>query len=138
MGTGAPAIDDGGSNSAAAGTDLKERVGDKVSGAVETVRAKTGNMQAGLADLLDSSAQVIRSRAAASESADGATGDTAAARLAQSGEATAALLERGAMWLRENDLSDLEGRLTAQLRENPGRTLLIAAAVGFLVSRRRG
>ncbi len=107
-------------------------------GAMETVRATTGNMQAGLADLLDSSAQVIRSRgAAASEAAGGAVGDGAAERLAQSGDATAAVLERGAMWLRETDLSDVEARLTSQLKENPTRTLLVAAGIGFLLSRRR-
>lgn len=111
---------------------------ERPAGAMETVRAKAGNMQAGLADLLDSSAQVIRSRgAAASEAAGGAVGDGAAERLAQSGEATAAVLERGAMWLRETDLSDVEARLTAQLKENPTRTLLVAAGIGLLLSRRR-
>ena len=111
---------------------------ERPAGAMETVRAKTGNMQAGLANLLDSSAQVIRSRGvAASEAAGGAVGDGAAERLAQSGEATAAVLERGAMWLRETDLSGVEARLTAQLKENPTRTLLVAAGIGLLLSRRR-
>lgn len=111
---------------------------ERPAGVMETVRAKTGNMQAGLADLLDSSAQVIRSRGvAASEAAGGAVGDGAAERLAQSGEATASVLERGAMWLRETDLSDVEARLTAQLKENPTRTLLVAAGIGLLLSRRR-
>ena len=124
--------------STASAADLQDRIREQASGAAETVRRTTGNMQAGLADLLDSSAQVIRSRGnAASDAADGAMGDGAAERLAASGEATAAVLERGAMWLRENDLSDLEERVTAQLREHPARTLLVAAGVGFLLSRRR-
>ncbi|HET9012222.1 MAG TPA: hypothetical protein VFN38_10440 [Gemmatimonadaceae bacterium] len=124
--------------STAAGADLHDRIPDQGSGATESIRGKVGNMQAGLADLLDSSAQVIRSRGnAASDAADGAAGDGAAERLAASGEATAAVLERGAMWLRENDLSDIEERVTAELREHPARTLLVAAGVGFLLSRRR-
>ena len=95
-------------------------------------------MQAGLADLLESSAQVIRSRGvSASEAAGSAVGDGAAERLAQSGEATAAVLERGALWLRENDLSDVEARVTSHLKKNPTQTLLIAAGIGFLLSRRR-
>ena len=118
--------------------EVKDRVADKGSGLVESARARTGNMQAGLADLLESSARVIRSRGiAAGEAAGSAVGDGAAERLVQSGEATAAVLERGAMWLRENDLSDAEARVTHQLRQHPSRTLLVAAGIGFLLSRRR-
>lgn len=134
------------SNSASVGHDGSiagarapmDRVGETAAGALNSVRAKTGDIQAGLADLLDSSAQTIRSRGvAASEAAGGAVGDGAAERLVQSGEATAAVLERGAMWLRENDLSDVEARLTAELKRHPARTLLVAAGIGFLFSRRR-
>jgi ElaB/YqjD/DUF883 family membrane-anchored ribosome-binding protein len=118
--------------------DVKERVSDGVSGAVEAVRAKTGNLQAGLADLLDSSAQVIRSKGhAAADTAGGASGDAGSERLVQTSDATAAVLERGAMWLRENDLSDVEARLTHQVKAHPTRTLLVAAGIGFLLSRRR-
>ena len=128
-----------GSENATTGTpDVKERISETVTEAVETVRAKTGNLQAGLADLLDSSAQVIRSRsAAATDAGNGASDGEAAGRLVQSGDATAAVLERGAMWLRENDLSDVEARLTSQLESHPTRTLLVAAGIGFLLSRRR-
>ena len=116
----------------------KDTASSTLAEAMETVRAKTGNMQAGLADLLDSSAQVIRSRGVAASDAAGTTvGEEAAERLAQSGEATAAVLERGAMWLRENDLSDVEARVTSHLKKNPTQTLLIAAGIGFLLSRRR-
>ncbi len=115
-----------------------DAVSSKLSETMDSARAKTGNMQAGLADLLDSSAKVIRARGvSASDAADGVIGDDAAERLAQSGETTAAVLERGAMWLRENDLSDVEARVTSHLKKNPTQTLLIAAGIGFLLSRRR-
>jgi hypothetical protein len=128
----------GGDGTTTGGADLKERISEGASGAVESVRAKTGNIQAGLADLLESSAQAIRARGtSAADSAGEAVGDGAAERLAQSGEATADILERSAMWLRENDLSDLEGRVTDQLERHPARTLLVAAGIGFLLSRRR-
>lgn len=131
----ASAGNDGSMTDSNAGPD---HIGERSSGAAEALRAKSGNIQAGLADLLDSSAQTIRSRAiSASEAAGGAVGDGAAERLAPSGEATAAVLERGAMWLRENDLSDVEARLTAELKQHPARTLLVAAGIGFLLSRRR-
>jgi hypothetical protein len=128
----------GGGSTTSNAADLKERVTEGVSGAVDSVRARTGNMQAGLADLLESSAQAIRSRGvSAADSAGSAVGDGAAERLAQTGEATADILERGAMWLRDNDLSDLEERITGQLERHPARTLLVAAGIGFLLSRRR-
>jgi ElaB/YqjD/DUF883 family membrane-anchored ribosome-binding protein len=114
---------------------------DKLGGAAETVRAKTGNLQAQLADALDSSASAIRSRAAgATQSAQGdgtsAAATVDAAPIADTGEAVASMMERGAMWLRENDLSDLEDQLTHQLEHHPVRTLAIAAGIGFLISRR--
>jgi ElaB/YqjD/DUF883 family membrane-anchored ribosome-binding protein len=127
-----------GTDGSAAGTDLQDRISEKASRAADTIRGKTGNMQAELADLLESSARVIRSRGtAASESAGVVVGDAAAERLVQSGEATAEVLERSAMWLRENDLSDIEARVTTELQEHPARTLLVAAGIGFLLSRRR-
>ena len=67
-------------NGSSAGSDTaKATVSSTLSDAMETARAKTGNMQAGLADLLDSSAQVIRSRGAAAGDVTGtAVGDGAA------------------------------------------------------------
>jgi hypothetical protein len=128
----------GGDSTNPGAADLRERVTERVSGAMDSVRARSGNMQAGLADLLESSAQAIRSRGpSAADAAGGAVGDGAAERLVQTGEATADLLERGAMWLRENDLSDIEARVTNQLERHPARTLLVAAGIGFLLSRRR-
>jgi ElaB/YqjD/DUF883 family membrane-anchored ribosome-binding protein len=112
---------------------------------LETARAKTGNLQAQLADVLDSSASAIRRRAegASPGGAQGAQGDgTSAAAIAdavpvpETGEAVASMMERSAMWLRENDLSDLENQLTHQLEQHPVRTLAIAAGIGFLISRR--
>lgn len=119
-----------------------------LSGAADSVRARTGNLQAQLADALESGAGALRERAASlgpTAQGDGAesgpgTGsvvDQALPRLAAQGELAAGLMERGAMWLRENDLSDLEGRVLGQLEEHPVRTLGIAMALGFLVAGRR-
>ena len=123
----------------------------RLSETTAAIRGKTGNLQARLADFLESTAEVVRRRAEdakslttdASDVDDTAIGSalpTVAERLvpqvAERGEAAAVLLEQSAMWLRENDLSDIEARVTAQLEAHPVRTLAIAAAVGFLVSRR--
>lgn len=117
-----------------------------VSTAGGTVRGRTGNLQAQLADALDSGAGVIRQRASSLSAAQG-TGATEGSAtnvlervtpqvLAQ-GELAAKVMERGAVWLRENDLSDVEGRLVGELKQNPLRTLGIAAVLGFLVAGRR-
>jgi hypothetical protein len=108
------------------------------SDAGETMRAKTGNLQAQLADALDSGASAIRGKAAGGTQGDGTSeaASAAAAPLGDTGEVVAIAMERGAIWLRENDLSDLESRLTNQLERHPVRTLAIAAGIGFLISRR--
>jgi ElaB/YqjD/DUF883 family membrane-anchored ribosome-binding protein len=121
--------------------DVADSAREKLSDAAETVRAKTGNLQAQLAGALDSSASALRSRAGsatASTQGDGtpAAASAAAAPLLDTSETVASMMERGAMWLRENDLSELETQLTDQLEQHPVRTLAIAAGIGFLISRR--
>jgi hypothetical protein len=44
-------------------------------------------------------------------------------------------MDRTAMWLRENDLTDLATLLQRELRERPGRVALVALGVGILVGR---
>ena len=130
-------------NAKAVAGDVQE----KVSEAVTTVRGNAGNMQAGLADWLDQSAQVIRDRATAAPVAHGSAGESASAaegaavqippQLANVADTAAGLLERSAMWLRENDLSEMETRVTEQVKARPVQSLLIAAGIGFLLSRGR-
>ena len=122
-------------------------VQDNVAEVVTTVRGKSGNMQAGLADWLDQSAQVIRDRATAATSpgepaAGGDASDVSSSvlippQLANVADTAAGVLERSAMWLRENDLSEIEGRVTEQVKSRPVQSLLLAAGIGFLLSRGR-
>lgn len=112
----------------------------------DSARSRTGTLQAQLADALDSGANVLRQRAASlapAESGTATAGDAsgvveqAIPRIAAQGELAATVMERGATWIRENDLSSLEGRVLGQLEQHPVRTLGIAAALGFLVAGRR-
>jgi hypothetical protein len=125
-------------------TGLKQ----EAASAATSLSGRAGDLKTQLADALDSGAGVLRERAsslAPTAQGDGATTASSAGgvveqalpRIAAQGELAASVMERGATWLRETDLSGLEGRILGQLEEHPVRTLGIAAALGFLVAGRR-
>jgi len=97
--------------------------------ALEAVRGVTGNAQATLADTLDAGASALRERL-------GAPNDSGVrGRLGAAGGAVASRLESGALWLRENDITDLRELLGHQLANHPGRTALMALGIGVLIGR---
>ena len=98
-------------------------------GALGAVRSVTGNAQATLADTLDAGASALRDRFGAPNES-GVRG-----RLGAAGGAVANRLESGALWLRENDITDLKELLGHQLENHPGRTALIALGIGVLIGR---
>lgn len=101
------------------------------SGVLDTVRGVTGNVQATLADTLDAGAEALRDRLA--------TKSPNAARLRHglgaAGDAVAERLEGTALWLRENDITDLRDLIDVQLKQHPGRTALVALGLGILIGR---
>lgn len=106
---------------------------DNDGGALDAVRGVTGNAQATLADTLDAGASALRDRL-------GVTGESpndggVRARLGAAGGAVANRLESSALWLRENDISDLRALLAHQLENHPGRTAVIALGIGVLIGR---
>ena len=113
---------------------------DKAADLVDSARGGTGNLQATLADRLEAGAQTLRARAG------GMTDDVrigrsrpstarARARTEETSRTIADGMDRTAMWLRENDLTDLANLLQRELRERPGRFALVALGVGILVGR---
>ena len=100
-----------------------------VGGALEAVRGATGNAQATLADTLDAGASALRDRLGRPNEGG------VRARLGAAGDAVATQLESGALWLRENDITDLKELLGHQLANHPGRTALIALGIGVLIGR---
>ncbi|HUQ81932.1 MAG TPA: hypothetical protein VM076_12360 [Gemmatimonadaceae bacterium] len=96
---------------------------------------KAKELQSSLADRLDSGAEKLRQRAQTNTLA-GATGagSTAVAdeKMAKMNDSVATGMEKSADWLRNGDLkADVE----RQVRDNPGRTLLIALGVGYLLGK---
>jgi hypothetical protein len=113
------------------GGELKARAG----GALEAVHGEVGDLQATVADALDSGADAIRQRVGAVRGRTPAVSGGARRRLTSAGEAVAGSLEQSAYWLRENDIGDLGTFLRQQLREHPGRTALVALGLGMVIGR---
>ena len=114
--------------------DIADRGKAVVAGAREKVvdllgsaRGGTGNLQATLADRLEAGARTIRSRPAISSPSQ--------RRTVQASRTLADGMDRSAMWLRENDLTNVGSFLRRELRERPGRVALIALGLGIVVGR---
>ena len=108
---------------------------------LDAVRSGTGNVQATLADRLEASAETIREALGAHRAAERAPrvrrsrSPGAHRRAVEAGVTVANRMDDTAMWLRENDLSDIGSLLRRELRDRPGRVALIALGVGILIGR---
>jgi hypothetical protein len=99
------------------------------------VKDKARELQSSLADRLDAGADKLRQRQAGTLAGATAEGSAAVAsddRMAQMNDSVARGMQKSADWLRNGDL---KGDLERQVRDNPGRTLLIALGVGYLLGK---
>ncbi len=128
-------------------SNLKDRArnaigaaGDKLADVGSSVRERAGTAREKLADALESGASRLRDRASGGGGLAGATtqGSTAIQgerKLTQASDRVASGMEKSADWLRQNDLESLKMGIESQVKEHPGRTLLIALGIGYLVGR---
>jgi hypothetical protein len=113
----------------------KERLSDVGS----TVRERAGQAKNSLADALEAGAERLRNRGG--QQLAGSTGygegtvTTDGGKVAEIGDRVAGGLQSSADWLREADLDGLRQGVEKQVRENPGRTLLIAVGLGYLLGK---
>ena len=114
-----------------AASHIRDEVQERASVVLDSAREKSGNLQASLADKLDAGAEAIRGRVPIAQSRT-----EPGNRTANVGQALAGMFEESAMWLRENDVTDLRSLLGNQLRERPARTALIALGIGIMLGRR--
>ena len=102
------------------------------------VKEKATELQATLADRLEQGAQKLRERNQSGTLAGaGAAGGTQSLagtndKVTQMGDQLARGLDGTAQWLRDGDL---KGDIENQIKTNPGRTLLIAAGLGYLLGK---
>ena len=118
---------------------------EKLADVGSSVRERAGHMKDSLADALDAGAEKLRQRATASamtssDTLAGATtsGGTAIAsdgKMSQVNNRVAGGMSATADWLRDADLDGLKSGIERQVKEHPGRTLLVAVGVGYLLGK---
>lgn len=115
--------------------------GEKLAGVGSTARERAGNAKEKLASALESGAERLRDRtqggsvALAGAGAEGSNAIQADGRVAQVSDKVAGGMEATAEWLRDADIDGIKTGIERQVKEHPGRTLLIAVGLGYLVGR---
>ena len=121
------------------GTEQTSKVDQVKAGAQNKLgqaKEKARELQSTLADRLDAGADKLRQRSQSANlsgaAGSGSVGVVSEDRMAQVNDSVARGMQKSADWLRNGDLkADIEH----QVRENPGRTLLIALGVGYLLGK---
>ena len=124
----------------------KDAVQDKLSQGKEAAteklgkaKEKAGELKASLADKLEAGAEKLRQRnQSASYAGSTGSGSTSIAtddRMAEVSNRVAGGLQASADWIREADLDSMRTGIETQVKEHPGRTLLIAAGLGYLLGK---
>lgn len=110
--------------------------GDKIGDMGSTIRDRAGSAKNRIADALESGAGKLRSNGTepVGVNADG-TATAADGRMTQVSDKLAGGMQATAEWLREAELADLKTGMERQVKEHPGRTLLIAMGLGYLIGR---
>jgi hypothetical protein len=100
------------------------------------VKEKARDLQSTLADRLEAGADKLRQRTSGGTMAGatdgGSVGLASDERMANVQDSAARAMSKSADWLRNGDL---KGDIEKQVRENPGRTLLIALGVGYVLGK---
>jgi ElaB/YqjD/DUF883 family membrane-anchored ribosome-binding protein len=119
--------------------ELAGNAQEKLADVGSTVRERAGNLKDSLADALETGADKLRQRGQSGQLA-GSTGSGTMAmaddgRMGQMTDRVAGGMEATADWLRDADLDGLRTSIEQQVKEHPGRTLLIAAGLGYLLGK---
>jgi hypothetical protein len=107
------------------------------------MRERAGTTKDSLADVIDSGASKLRATALggatdgqpAAASPGGSIAVVDDGRIAQVGDKVATGMNATADWLRNADLDGLKASIEEQVKNHPGRTLLVAAGLGYLIGR---
>jgi hypothetical protein len=120
--------------------DVAGQAQEKLADVGSAVRDKTGNLKDSLVGALETGADKLRKTAGQGGQLAGATGVGSSA-IASEGNITAVTervaggMQSTADWLRDADIDGLKSGLERQIKEHPGRTLLMAAGLGYLLGK---
>jgi ElaB/YqjD/DUF883 family membrane-anchored ribosome-binding protein len=115
----------------------KERLADMGS----TARDRASHVKDQLADALESSAEKLRRRGVgpggqlSAATSEGATALEHDGRMTEVATRVAGGMDATADWIRSADLDGLKSGIERQVKEHPGRTLLIAVGIGYLIGK---
>lgn len=120
--------------------DIAGTAREKLADVGSTARERAGNLKDTLADALESSADKLRQRAGQGGQLAGTTGSSSVAvegdgRMTEVANRVAGGMQASADWLRDADLDGLKMGIEKQVKEHPGRTLLIAVGLGYLLGK---
>lgn len=124
---------------------VKDRAGQVANSARErasefagTARDKAGELKSSLADKLEQGADRLRNRGG-NTSVAGVAGDGSMALSGGNAEQLTNRLAGGmqgtADWLRDADLENMRASVEREVRDNPGRSLLVAVGLGYLLGK---
>ncbi|HEY2374539.1 MAG TPA: hypothetical protein VGH98_01070 [Gemmatimonadaceae bacterium] len=118
--------------------DIAGTAKDKLADVGTNVRESTGNAKNKLADALESGADKLRQRGGRgqlSASAGSADVSVSGDGVANVTDRVAGGMQATADWLRDADLDTLRSGVERQVKDHPGRTLLLAVGVGYLLGK---
>jgi ElaB/YqjD/DUF883 family membrane-anchored ribosome-binding protein len=119
---------------AASSASSEPHVYDATDETAASVRDRAVQVKAQLADKLETGAGRLRQRVTNTRKFDDAVATTKQ-RVVETSDRVATGMERSADWLRNANMTSFQQGLERQVRKNPGRTLLIAGAIGYLLGR---
>ena len=114
---------------------------DRLADVGASARDRAGNLKNSLADALESGADRLRQRAGGQSGSLAGTTDAGSVAMENDGRLTdvsrsvATGMQSSAEWLRDADLDGLKLGIEKQVKEHPGRTLLIAVGLGYLIGK---
>ncbi|HET7564965.1 MAG TPA: hypothetical protein VFJ96_08225 [Gemmatimonadaceae bacterium] len=116
------------------------QVADQAKQKVGQAREKATQFKSTVADKLDQGADKLRQKtaSAASDMQQSTTGNGATAeatKMNKMGGAVAGGMEKTADWLRTADLESVRHDIEHQVRSHPGRALVVALGLGYVVGR---
>ena len=118
--------------------DLAGNAKDKLADVGSSVRQGAGTAKDKLASALESGADKLRQRGTRGQM----TGSTGTTDVTVSGDGASQVSEKVATgmqatadWLREADMENLRIGVERQVKDHPGRTLLIAVGLGYLLGK---